>query len=53
MWYMYAHRGYATHYMPSLFIHVCPSIRPMYAWRDKGHKGLMPLVIVLLVRCQY
>ena len=25
--------------------HVCPSIRPMYAWRDKGHKALCPLSV--------
>eukprot|EP01044_Picomonas_judraskeda_P012513 COSAG03_NODE_1797_length_3507_cov_380.294014_4_plen_121_part_00 len=29
----------------TLWAYVCPSIRPVYAWCDKGHKALCPLSV--------
>ena len=41
-------QNYTTLHYAHTMAHVCPSIRPMYAYCDKGHKALCPLSWVTL-----
>ena len=40
-------QNYTTLHYAHTMAHVCPSIRPMYAYCDKGHKALCPLSLML------